>query len=439
MVRPVEIVLRFILLCLCIRLTDANQYMLNGDRTDACFQPSQKATAECLQELIETYYSKYFTTYCPQFPQILADLRCTGCPWDRLDPNKINPDIAADYKDNGRETELFHEPGENCSLSKYVREFGTYNGVHKFAIRWAFLATIPILFSTGVIVRYTSDPTGLTRPSLLGWKVPEWMFIGAVWLTFDIGIIMLSISLEYYRYCDSITSNLAMAITQFSSYGVLIYYSLCRCRQLCFPIIENNQDPPLESTTEAFEKVCSCNSSNKGQPTYDSIKSWYSFVSYNEGMAWREYIRSKKLFGLCIVYGSSAVVLCIHLAEICRIFSIKYYIVEGYTCSLSSVQMSARAIAIAKLILEPLVHIVYSLGASTKSKVVHRIRYAVLALIAGSCITILFLMGSKSVYRPNSVSYLFWRVPLEDAVSEIVEVSHALTEPLRLGSFYTEQ
>ncbi len=168
MARYVGFVLRFLLFHLSFAFTNGNAYNLHGNKTDICFQASQKDSAECLQGLIESYYGKYFTRSCPEFPQILADLRCRGCPWNRLNPEKVNPEIADEYREAGNETALFNEPGTDCIVSKYVSGFESYQGVRNYIVRWGVTGSIPILFSTGVIVQYTSDPGGLTRPSFLG-------------------------------------------------------------------------------------------------------------------------------------------------------------------------------------------------------------------------------------------------------------------------------
>ena len=446
MARSIDFVLRFLPICSCFPFTYANLYDLNGNRTDACFQPSQKATAECLQELIEGYYGKYFTTYCTEFPLILAELRCTGCPWDRLDPKKINPDIAAEYWAASNESELFHEPDASCSLSKYVSGFGTFHEVANYATRWITAASIPILFSTGAIVQYTSGSTRLSRPSFFGSEVHEYMFMGAVWISYNTGVIILAISQDYYGYCDSTASNLAIAVADNLSYVVLIYYSLRRCRQLRFPQTDNNVGSRLDMQMAAQGTIQSLSPGNRAQWCIDSSKSWCTFVSDKEGMTWSEYIRSKRAIGFCAVYGSSAGVLFICIAEIFGLHLIKYYNEDGFTCSLSSVNMLVRAIAMAKLTLEPLAHIVYSFGASARSKLAYCIRYVVLALVASICITILFHMCSQSLHRPNSYGYLFPGVPLGSVVSETAEISHVLAvsifgllEPLRYGSIYPRQ
>ncbi len=408
--------------------THGNPYNLNGTKTDACFHPSRKAATECLQELIESYYGKPFTTYCQEFPHILAESRCTGCPWDRLDPKKINPDIAEEYQAAGNQSELFHEANADCTTSKYAREFGTYDGVFNYAVRWGIFASIPILFSTGTIVQYTFDSTGLTRPSILGWKVHEWMFMAAVWVSYIGGILLLSTSREYYYYCDSTASIIGIEITHSLSYVVLIYYSLCRCRQLYFP-----------------QNIFSLDTGNRAQRNYNTNTSWYAFVTDKEGMSWKKYIRSKKAVAFYLVYGCSFAVPLIYIAETLGTLDINYYNFDVSPCTRSSVDTSARVIAIAKLILEPLVYIVYSFGASTRSKVVYRIRYVVLALIAGLCVTITFLMTSKRLHRPDFRGYLFSGVTL-GVVTQITEISHVLTvsifgllEPLRYGSIYPHQ
>ncbi len=76
-------------------------------------------------------------------------------------------------------------------------------------------------------------------------------------------------------------------------------------------------------------------------------------------------------------------------------------------------------------------------------KVLYRIRYVALALIAAGvfmCTTILFLMGSKSLHQPNSLCYLFRGVLIEIVVTELTEISIlGLLKPLRYGTIYPRQ
>ncbi len=152
MERNVGIVLLFLLFCLSFAFTHGNPYNLNGTKTDACLEPSEQATAKCLQGLIECYSGPYFTKHCLEFPQILAESRCTGSLWDRFDPKKINPDIAMTYWAMSNATKLFHEPPENCSISKYIRMFGIYHPYAEFIARLRVLSSIPLSFSTSAIV-----------------------------------------------------------------------------------------------------------------------------------------------------------------------------------------------------------------------------------------------------------------------------------------------
>ena len=436
MVRLVRFVVVFLLLGLRSDFIHAHPYNLAGDQTDACFEPSQKATAECLQQLIETYYGKSFTQYCPDFSQLLAESRCTGCPWDRLNPKKINPDIAEAYRTSSNTTELFHEPQANCAISKHVFRFRMYDGVVDYVVRLSVTGSIPILFSSGAILQYTSGSTIPTRPSFFGWELQEWIFLGAVWILFDIGVLILSISEEYYRFCDTAASNLSLVIARDLSYLILIYYSLCRSVRLRFPQTNSyrRQKPePGMGLSTSSESRCNMNVS----------KSWESFVSDKEGMLWVEYLRSRKAVALCLVYGSSLAVQIISIASILGLLEPDYQEEDQALCFIRSVDVSTRTISISKLVLEPLAIILYSFGASTKNKPLLRIRYAVLALIAGGCVAIMIMMDSKSLYRPSSAGFLVWRVPLWSSVSEYAEITHAfavslfgLLEPLRNGSFY---
>ncbi len=444
MARYVGFFLPFLLACISFAFAHGNPYNLNGNKTDACFLPSRKATAECLQELIESYYGKSFSTYCPEFSNILAESRCRGCPWDRLDPKKINPDIAVEYRATTNKTDLFHEPHGNCSASKYVRRFATYGGIVEYAARWAFLGSIPLFFSTGSIVQSTSDYNGLTRPSFLGGKVREWVFMGAVWISFNIGTVLLSISEEYYAYCDLAASNIALVITRYLSYLVLIYYSLRRSRLLCFPQTESNRGPQPEIQIATRRSIPSLNASNETKHNCNSNKSWHTFVWDKEGMPRRKYIRIRKAIATVVVYVSSVAVLTICIFEMYGVRFINYLEDPCSLCTLSVADTSARVIEIVKLSLEPLVYIVYSVGASTRSRIVYLIRYIVLALIAWLCVTITVLTNSKSLSRPHGLSFLVWGVPL--VTRELTELAHVLAvsifgllEPLRYGSIYPQQ
>ncbi len=424
--RFVGFLIVLLLVCLCFPFTHANPYRLDGDKTDACFEPSQKGTAECLQELIESYYGPSFTKYCPEFPQILAKSRCTGCPWDRLDPEKINPAIAQEYRAASNQTELFHEPAANCSVSNYATRFADYQLVMGYVSLMPFFGSLPVLFSTGAIVQYTSGYDGSTRPSFCGRKVYEWLFIGAVWIWFNIGKVLLAVSEQYYFYCDSAASNVALVITRYLSYVLLIYYSLRRCRLLRFPQTEGSH---------------SLISSNDAQSNRDSSKSWKTFIWHKEKEPRRKFIRIRKAIGFLQAYGSPFVILFLFFVELFggRFFSSTDG--RGYMCTVSVVNTSARAVAISKLALEPFVYIVYCIGGSTRNKVAYYVRYVVLASIVVLCVCIVFLMNSSGLYVPTATSFLFGAVPLETL--GLAELTHVfaismlgLLEPLRYGSIY---
>ena len=423
MERDVGFVLLFLLFCLSFAFSHGNPYNLNGDQTDACFQPSQKATAECLQELIESYYGKYFTKYCPDFPQVLAESRCTGCPWDRLDPEKINPDIAEKYRAASNNTGLIHEPGANCRVSKFVEAFATYRGVANFVVGWAIAGTIPILLSTSAIVQHTEGSTGLTRPSFFGWEVPEWMFMSAVWISFNVGKVFLSISEEYYRYCETAASNLALVIARNLSYLLMIYYSLSRCRQFPFLRPENNQGPEPETNTAASETTPSLNGNNRNRRSDGRYKSWDAVITDTDG----KFLTRAVIF--CFVYGYCAILLSLCSLEIFGIVIPDHTSINSIRggppiCSLPSIGAWTRALGIAKLTFEPVVYAVYSVGPSSKSQAANFIRYFALVLIYGFYCFIASRAGS--LYQLTSESYLVWRVPLSGTVLPYTAVNHVM-------------
>ncbi len=85
--------------------------------------------------------------------------------------------------------------------------------------------------------------------------------MGVVWISFNIGIVVLSISEECYAYWDSEASNLALIIARYLTYVVLVYYSLSRCRQLCLPQLGNYRRPQSETQTPARRESHSSNAS----------------------------------------------------------------------------------------------------------------------------------------------------------------------------------
>ncbi len=107
-------------------------------------------------------------------------------------PNQGARDARGTYWIRTNTPELFHEPNENCTKSLYVSGFGTYQGIAGYVVLWALVGSISILFSM-----YSTPPTPLVQL-----VHHEWMFMSAVWVSYNIGIITVSILEEYYRYCD---------------------------------------------------------------------------------------------------------------------------------------------------------------------------------------------------------------------------------------------
>ncbi len=224
--------------------------------------------------------------------------------------------------------------------------------------------------------------------------------------------------------------NLALVIAFDLSYFALSYYSLCRCCQLRFPGTERNQGPKPEKNIAAQRKIHSLDANNEAQLKYNSSKSCYTFVSDREGLPWNEYIRSKKAVALWLVYGSSFAFLLICITNTFR--QINFRNRRGpSTCFLPPVGTWIKAIAISSLTLEPLSHIAYSFGTLARSELVYRIRNVLLALIAGACVNIMFLMGSKSIRRHNGEGFFVLGVPLWSTVWKFTEIS--MRSPFRLS------
>ncbi len=76
----------------------------------------------------------------------------------------------------------------------------------------------------------------------------------------------MSISEEYYCYCETSTSNVAIEIAHNLRYLFVMYYSLSRCRQLPSLQNNNNQGPKLEAHIVASQMTPSLNADNTDRP-----------------------------------------------------------------------------------------------------------------------------------------------------------------------------
>ncbi len=137
---------------------------------------------------------------------------------------------------------------------------------------WVELSPVVFLSWSRLVLSYSTRRVllGLLVHLFFRWEVPEWMFMSIVWTVFNLGRVFLSISEEYYRYCETAASNLALVIARNLSYLLMLYYSLSRCLQ--FPILQtdNNQEPLPETHIAASETNHPLNPNHADRPNGDS-------------------------------------------------------------------------------------------------------------------------------------------------------------------------
>ncbi len=312
---------------------------------------------------------------------------------------------------------------------KSVDAFATHRGVANFVVGWAFVGTIPILFSTGVIAQHTAGSAGLTHPSFIGWEVPEWLFMLVVWFIFNLGKVFLSISEEYYRLCETAASNLALEIARNLSYVLMIYYSLSRCWEYHFlrtennhesqsgthtaagqttdslntnntaPRNEDNQGPQPETHTAASETTHSLNANNAVPRNEDRGKSWSTVIADKQG---NFFVR---VFVFGFIHFSSTGLLIAFFIEMFGIVTLKDAIQDGPSiCSIPSVGPWTRALGIAQFTFEPIIYAIHFKRPPSKNRIAAFFRYFVRVLIFGFYS---FLISANINER-----YLVWRVPL---------------------------
>lgn len=187
-------------------------------RTNGCYElDTLKDQAECSTALFESYYTEWFTKHCPNFGINVADWKCVGCPWDRVDPDVITPKIASELN----KSIIFHPTSPTCLISDLVVRFNR-SSIIDFYTRYH--ATVGIILPAFVnILTFYADNQGRPRtPSVLGWTPSETLFIFSVMVLFYVGTAFSATARVYLLMCELPHDESPVQITVTANYIVML-------------------------------------------------------------------------------------------------------------------------------------------------------------------------------------------------------------------------
>ncbi len=217
----------------------ASPFLLRGGGKGICFSKATfKEKIECLQELLESYYGKSFTVYCPSLPTILVYNGCKGCPWDQVNTAKVKSGDAAKLK--GSEL-LFHDGENSCSIAKHVYQYKEYHYIRKIAFGLGILGTLVLFFVTAYYPASSSSELEIQNgATIFGLRMPEPAFLLTLWVLYHVGNFMLIASEDYVEFCEGEGDKLFHEAARLAFYTIILMISLKRCR--AFQVADFNEN-----------------------------------------------------------------------------------------------------------------------------------------------------------------------------------------------------
>ncbi len=202
----------------------AVEYFLSGNKTDLCYdEPHLTDRAECVEKLVSLYYGDYFTIYCPNLANRIAAEKCKRCPWDKVNASAITLTILR----NLNASELFHAPGPNCSVSKYLTEIITKGN----ELYLSFFGFAVPLFS-GMFLAKSNTNGSPTTPQVFGFSLMEPIYFVFLWVLFFVGYGLSISGREMYAVCHDPLSFTSLEIGDWVNLAIMAWTSLWRCRYL---------------------------------------------------------------------------------------------------------------------------------------------------------------------------------------------------------------
>ena len=202
-------------------------YLLRGGRKDICLEENTlKDRGECLQGLLENYFGEYFTVSCGIFPVLLAEHRCTGCPWDRVNATEVYPSISRGLN----RSQLFHPAEPTCSVANQVKEFSEPNRVRVILFVNGLFAAITVVFITAEYSEPSDGEGKFSMSGIHGYRFPEWFIMLGLWLDYHVANYYFILSEEYTELCSGETAKLTEQVARILFYVAVLLISMNRCR-----------------------------------------------------------------------------------------------------------------------------------------------------------------------------------------------------------------
>lgn len=170
----------------------ARKLLLPEKDKDSCLQEvTFHGRADCIQPVLETYYGKTFSISCPGFSLTLVQYGCRECPWDRINPEKL-PEIGK-FKLPLRPKKLFFKSvAKTCNIAKHVEQYGTRFPLGYVPMLGIIVSVLFSIISTlGAFATFGRENSTLV--SVFGLGLPEYMYLGFLWLVFLCHSILASI------------------------------------------------------------------------------------------------------------------------------------------------------------------------------------------------------------------------------------------------------
>ena len=208
----------------------ALQYLLCEGGKDVCLQVSTlKGKAECLQALLENYYGEYFTVGCPSLPLILAERKCKGCAWDRVNASMGSPMIAAELK----RSELLHAASASCSIANHVEQYNDPSYIRRNVFGYGIFGTSLLFLVTAYYSVSSSSGMEIENGRMMvGARLSEPVFLLTLWVLYHAGSFLLIISEDYVEFCGGESDKRFQEAARVTFYVILVMICLKRCRVL---------------------------------------------------------------------------------------------------------------------------------------------------------------------------------------------------------------
>lgn len=355
-----------------VTTSNVTDLLLPQGQTNACYlEATLQGQTECSQVLFESYYGAKFTWTCPNFGVNLAASGCLGCPWDRLNPETVTPQLVRFIN----RSLIFHPAASSCLVADMMFRFNNLQTIHLYTRHHATIGIILPAFVN--ILTFYADNLGRPKtPSILGWTPSESLFIFAVMVSFYVGMAFSATARVFLVLCELPHDESAVRISQAANYAVMLIASVWRS---------------LHLHVRTIDRRC---------------RSWVTFVSSGAGSTrWARNISYAICCGLPVIIAA-----CL----LTRAFEVKVQVKSRANethCQYGYRNASYGTIIYSTLLVQVVSIIIYSTGPPRR-------RYLFLLRCTSLCIcllvaVILFIMRFTTAFLTKSTSMLVDPIPDE--------------------------